>query len=145
MFAFLVECWGRWRWPKSCGSAALLPQECTPLQFTGIALLSWHGPLESQVLAFPVDLPRLVHAGQAGAVSCWILHGLRRQVSRLWQWAAACTLGKRLVVVRQCSQLSFSVCFLSLMSVLMFPDAFTFLFLVCTQGKVSLTHTPASP
>lgn len=110
--------------------------DCTPV-------LAWTP--ESQVLAFPVELPRLVHAGQAGAVSCWILHGLRRQVSRLWQWVAACTLGKRLVVVRQCSQLSFSVCFPSLMSVLMFPDTFTFLFLVCTQGKVSLTHTPILP
>lgn len=63
----------------------------------------------------------------------------------LCQWAATCTLGKRVVIIRHCSQLSFSISFLSLMSVLMFPDTFTFLFLVHTQGKVSLTHIPVPP
>ena len=72
-------------------------------------------------------------------------HGLRRQVPGPWQWAATRTLGKRVVIVRHCSQLSFSICFLSLVSLLMFSDTFTFLFFVRTQGKVSLTHIPASP
>lgn len=72
-------------------------------------------------------------------------HGLCRQVPGLWQWVAMHTLGKHVVIVRHCSQLSFSICFLSLVSLLMFPDTFTFLFFMCTQGKVSLTHIPASP
>lgn len=93
----------------------------------------------------PPGAPKLVHASQAGTISCWILHGLHRQVTRLWQWVATCTLGKCPVMVCHCSQLSFSVCFLSLMSILMFPDTFSFLILVCTQGKVSLTHAPVSP
>lgn len=66
---------------------------------TGIALLSWHGPPGSQVLTFSMELPRLVHASQAGAISCWILHGLLRQVPRLWQRGATCTLGKHLIMV----------------------------------------------
>lgn len=69
----------------------------------------------------------------AGATSCrtW------------WWWVATCLQGKHVVLTHHCSQLLFSVCFLSVMSVLMFPDNFTFLFLVRTQGKAPLTHTPA--
>lgn len=147
-FASLAYCWRIWRWLKSCGSAVLLPRAHTSPQHP---VHQGCTPVLSQTPWVPAtDL----HPGAPKACPCkpgWghlLLDAFMGYADRSLGCGSGrlpAPLGKRMVIVRHCSQLSFSICFLSLMSALMFPDTFTFLFLVRTQGKVSLTHIPISP
>lgn len=83
---------------------------------SGMCLSSPHWDC-TPVLAWSPQVPGTdLPSGAPKACPCkpgWILHGLLRQVPRLWQWVATCMLGKCLIMICHYSHLPFSVCFLS--------------------------------
>lgn len=80
---------------------------------------------KSQVVTLFLGPTRLVYASQAGATACtrplWVIQAGPWGVAVSSCW----TLVKHPAVICHCSWLSFSICFLSLMSILMFPASYS--------------------